>query len=162
MFTQRNIFSSSLAISAARVELTGTTRAIDLRVERLRGAAARRIQSANNLGNLCQCRNCLFPGSSRSGETPGRNRKGHFSFSGRRRGAMQNPLFSRMGLNQFFGVPVSRRLRPTDSQGCWRTESAERPRRASALRASRGTRSFRSARRAPRKWPSCSRIYSAA
>src|SRR5579885_244306 len=51
MLTQRKMFSRSLVISAARVELTGNARD-DLRVEGLGGASAGRIEAADNLGNL--------------------------------------------------------------------------------------------------------------
>ena len=67
MFTQRKIFSSSFTISAARVELTGTT---------FETICAYNATAARPLAGLippttfgiCASPNCLLPGSSRSGE----------------------------------------------------------------------------------------------
>ena len=52
MFTARNVFSSSFTISATRVELTGTTRRDDRRVERARRLGARRPDAADDLRDV--------------------------------------------------------------------------------------------------------------
>ena len=104
MFTQRKMFSSSLAISAARVELTGTTRATTCAYS---ACAARPLGGFNpptTLG-ICARPNCLFPGSSRSGEKARKKSPAIFSCSWPTAMGQRNPLFSRMGRTSSSVVP---------------------------------------------------------
>src|SRR5579875_2270276 len=64
IFTQRKIFSSSLVISAARVELTGTTRAT-ICAYRLAAAFPLAPFTPPTTFGICARPKCLLPGSSR-------------------------------------------------------------------------------------------------
>ena len=102
MLTQRKMFSSSLAISAARVELTGNDARDNLRVKPLRGAAARRIYAADDFGNLRQAK--LFVAGifafGRKGEKE--IARDIFRFRGGSDGAVQAALFED-GQHKLFG-----------------------------------------------------------
>ena len=68
MFTARKVFSSSLTISATRVELTGTTVDTTCAVQRGRRLGARRAVPADDLRDVARQVDSGCPGSTRSGE----------------------------------------------------------------------------------------------
>ena len=102
MFTQRKIFSSSLAISAARVELTGMTLDDNLRVERLRRAAAGRIHAADDFGNLRQAKLFVAGVFALRRERQEKIARDIFVFGAGGDGAAQAAFFQD-GQHQFFG-----------------------------------------------------------
>ena len=67
MLTWRNVFSSSLVNSAARVVLTGTVSSTSAPVERLDRRQAGRRQAGTTFGVVASVHSRL-PGSMRSGE----------------------------------------------------------------------------------------------